>query len=121
LNVLVKCGDFSTAEIFFSKMKKSVSNYGILMNGYNKANNLMKTLDLFNQMKIDGIEGDVIIYSHIIKALSQIGDFSIAESIVKQIPNSFLIDSQIRNALIDMWVSSNSFLPHFFQFKKKSI
>ncbi|CAF3916300.1 unnamed protein product [Rotaria sp. Silwood1] len=102
-DALIKCGDCSMAEILFSKMEKSVINYGNLMSGFIKGNNPKKILDLFNQMKIDGIEPDLIIYFYIIKSLSQIGDYSISQSIIKQIPNYFLINDRIESSLIDMW------------------
>jgi pentatricopeptide repeat protein len=105
LDALIKCGDCSTAEILYSKMPKSVANYGNLMNGFNKENNPLKTLNLFNQMKKDGIEQNIIIYLSVIKALSQFGDYDTSQSIIKQIPNSFLSNNQIQTALIDMWVS----------------
>ncbi|CAF4062496.1 unnamed protein product, partial [Rotaria magnacalcarata] len=89
LDAFIKCGDSSSGEILFSKMKKSVENYGNLMSGFNKENNPEKTLDLFNKMKND--------------ALSRIGDYSISESMIKQMPDSFCHDNQIQTALIDMW------------------
>jgi pentatricopeptide repeat protein len=104
-DALIKCGDCSNAENLFSKTQKSVMDYGNLMNGFNKENNPSKTLNLFNQMKIDGVEADLIIYLSVLKALSEIGDYSQSESIDKQIPHSFLVDNQIQNVLIDMWVS----------------
>ncbi|CAF5034601.1 unnamed protein product, partial [Rotaria sp. Silwood1] len=103
LDALIQCGDCSNAEIFFSKMKKSVIGYGNLMNGFLKANNPVKVLSLFDQMKINGIEPDLIIYFYIIKALSQIGDYSLAQLIVEKIPNCFLVNDRVQNALIDMW------------------
>ncbi|CAF1298068.1 unnamed protein product [Rotaria sordida] len=90
LDALIQCGDCLNAEILFSKMKKSVIGYGNLMNGFLKSDNPAKVLSLFNQMKIDNIEPDLIIYFYIIKALSQIGDYSLAQSIVEKIPNYFL-------------------------------
>ncbi|CAF0982048.1 unnamed protein product [Adineta ricciae] len=103
VDALIRCEDCSSAENVYSTMKKSVINYGNLMNGFNKENNPSKTLDLFNQMKVNHIEGNVIIYFCLIKALAQIGDYSISDAFIKQIPQSYLSDSQIRNALIDMW------------------
>ncbi|UJR30205.1 hypothetical protein I4U23_017743 [Adineta vaga] len=103
LDALIKCGDCSSAEILFSKTKKTVINYGNLMNGFNNENNPSKTLDLFNQMKKDRIQENIIIYFCLIKALAQIGDYSISQSFIKHIPHSFLSDQQIQNALIDMW------------------
>ncbi|CAF3995399.1 unnamed protein product, partial [Rotaria sp. Silwood1] len=84
-------------------MNKSIENYGNLMSGFNKENNPEKTLDLFNKMKNDGIQANVVIYLCLIKALSRIGDYSLSISMIKQIPDSFLHDNQIKTALIDMW------------------
>ncbi|CAF4247198.1 unnamed protein product, partial [Rotaria sordida] len=107
-DALIKCGDFSSVKIIFSNMEKSVITYSIMMNGYIKENNPKQVLDLFNQMKIDGIEADLIIYLHIIKALSDIGDYSLSLSFIKQIPHSIAVDNRIHNALIDMWVISKN-------------
>jgi pentatricopeptide repeat protein len=107
VNALIKCGDCPSAENLYRKMEKSVIGYGNLMNGYVKENNPSKTLHLFNQMKIDGIEPNLIIYLSVIKALAQIGDYSMSLSIVEQIPKCLLDDIQIQTTLIDMWVNSN--------------
>ncbi|CAF1451052.1 unnamed protein product [Rotaria sordida] len=109
LDALIKCGDFSSAQIIFSNMEKSVITYSIMMNGYIKENNPKQVLDLFNQMKIDGIEADLIIYLYIIKALSDIGDYSLSLSFIKQIPHSIAVDNRIHNALIDMWGKTGDF------------
>jgi hypothetical protein len=47
----------------------------------------------------------MITYLCVIKALSQIGDYSISQSTIEQIPNDFLDDYRVQTALIDMWVS----------------
>jgi pentatricopeptide repeat protein len=117
LDALIKCGDCSNAEILHSKMEKSVTSYGNLMSGFNKANNPENTLNLLNQMKIDRIEPNLIIYLCVIKALSKIGDYLLSESTIEQIPNSILVDHRIQNALIDMWVGSYKFYS-FFSFTK---
>jgi pentatricopeptide repeat protein len=115
IDALMKCGDVKHAQsLFNTSSKKILAMYGAMMNGFNITNYPEKTLNLFNQMKIDGIESDYIIYVCVIKALSEIGDYSIAQSIVKQIPNDFLVNRRVQNALIDMWVSTNRF--HFFFF-----
>ena len=49
------------------------------MNGFNKENNPYKTLSLFNQMKENNIQANIIIYLCLIKALSQIGDYYISK------------------------------------------
>ncbi|CAF1356880.1 unnamed protein product [Rotaria magnacalcarata] len=58
---------------------------------------------LLNQMKLDDIQSSIPIYLSAIKAVSQIGDYSKAQSIAKQIPDSSLVENQIRGALIDLW------------------
>ncbi|CAF3612580.1 unnamed protein product [Rotaria sordida] len=79
LDALIKCSDCSNAEIVFTKITKSIIHYGSLMNGFNKENNPLKTLHLFNQMKLDGFVLDLIIYLCVLKALSKIGDESICQ------------------------------------------
>jgi pentatricopeptide repeat protein len=114
-DAFIKCGDISSAEILFAKMEKNVINYGNLMNAFNKEDQPEKTLNLFNQMKISGIEADTIIYLCVIKALSKFGDYDTSQSVIEQIPNSFLGNDQIETALIHMWVSSNRiYLKRFF-------
>ncbi|CAF1033488.1 unnamed protein product, partial [Rotaria magnacalcarata] len=54
-------------------------------------------------MKLDDIQSNIPIYLSAIKAVSQIGDYSKAQSIAKQIPDSLLVENQIRGALIDLW------------------
>jgi hypothetical protein len=55
-------------------------------------------------MKNENIQINKIISVLAINASSQIGDFSICQSIVQQIPNNFLSSRFIENSLIDMWV-----------------
>lgn len=103
-DALIKCGDYSSAEGLHSGINKSVESYGNLMSGFNKANNPPKTLDLFDQMKNDGIEATVITYLCVIRALSPIGDRDLCQSIIKQIPSFFLSNDQIQISLLDVWV-----------------
>jgi pentatricopeptide repeat protein len=117
IDALIKCGDTKHAQSLFNiSTNKILSTYNTMMNGFNKENNPSKTLDLFNQMKIDGIQPNFITYTCVIAALSQIGVYTISQSIVEQIPDSFFVDNQIHNALIDMWVSMKK-LFLFFSFQ----
>jgi pentatricopeptide repeat protein len=105
IDALMKCGDVAHAQsLFDTSQKKVIPIYGAMMSGFNKENYPSKTLDLFNQMKLDQMKANIVIYLNVIKALSQIGDYSISQSIVRQIPDSFLDDNRIQNTLIDMWV-----------------
>ena len=120
LNALIKCGDCSSAEILFATMKKSVESYGNLMSGFNQENTPLKTINLFNQMKRNGIERNMIIYLCVIKALAQLGDYETSQSIVEEIPDSYLLNDRIQTALVDMWVSSALIFYQSFFFSKKS-
>jgi pentatricopeptide repeat protein len=106
LDALMKCEDVEYAESLFMKStNKVLPMYGVMMNGHNKDNNPFKSLHLFSQLKKDGFEGDIVIYLRVIKSLSQIGDYSLGQSFVKQLPDCFRVNNHIENALIDMWVS----------------
>lgn len=121
LDALIKCGDTSSAHLLFSQMRKCSVNYGMLMSGLNEENNFDKTLDLYREMKKDGVEADSLNYLHVIKALARIGDYSLSDSVVKQIPSSVLLDYQIQTALIDMWVRSKNDLASSSSFKNISV
>jgi pentatricopeptide repeat protein len=118
LDAFIKCGDISSAETLFAKMEKNVINYGNLMNAFNKEDQPEKTLNLFNQMKTSGIEASNVIYLCVIKALSKFGDYDTSQSVIEQIPNSFLCNDQIQTTLIHMWVRSNRiYLEKIFSLK----
>ncbi|CAF1163262.1 unnamed protein product [Adineta steineri] len=107
LDALMKCGDVKHAKSLFDKTtNKILPMYGAMMNGFNLENNPEETLNLFNKMKVDNIEGSIVVFLCVIKALSQIGDYSLCQSIIKQIPNSFFVNTEIQYALIDMWGKS---------------
>ena len=103
-DAFIRCGDCSSAEILHSKMTKTVDNYGRLMDGFNKENRPLRTLNLFNQMRNEKIQEDITVHLYVIKALSQVGHFDLAESVVKDIPESFLLENHIQTSLIDLWV-----------------
>ncbi|CAF1606549.1 unnamed protein product, partial [Rotaria magnacalcarata] len=118
LDALMKCGDVADAEsLFYTLKEKVLPMYGAMMKGYVENNLAQKTIELFNelknpagmntvllnQMKLDDIQSSIPIYLIAIKAVAQIGDYSKAQSIVKQIPDCLLVENQIRSALIDLW------------------
>ncbi|CAF1112657.1 unnamed protein product [Adineta steineri] len=73
LDALIKCADLVYAQSLFDTLiKKDSGMYAVLMNGYNKENNPMKTL-----------------------ALSQISNYELSQSIMKQISIDSLTDNHI--------------------------
>ncbi|CAF4907488.1 unnamed protein product, partial [Rotaria sp. Silwood1] len=96
-DAFVKCDDLLSAEQIFPKIKRNAISYGNLMNAFNKNEQPEKTLDLYEKMKIDRIEADIICWILLINASSNIGMGALSQSIFEQIPKSFLNNSYIKN------------------------
>jgi pentatricopeptide repeat protein len=111
LNMFTKCSDIENAEKLFIQLNKNSISYGCMMTMYNTQNEPEKTLSLYEQMKRDKIEADYLIWVLIINALSELSDLSTCELITSELPNQFFDNSQIQNALINMWVSDK--IDHF--------
>lgn len=105
LDMFVKCGDRANAENVFSQIKRDAADYGQMMKYFNQNKMPLKTLDLFQKMKNEGVEADLISYLLLIDAYSQIRLQSKCRSMVKEIPTSMLQNIRCQTALIDMWVS----------------
>jgi pentatricopeptide repeat protein len=105
LNMFTKFDDQKSAESLFAQLDRNIFCYGSMMKMYNVQREFEKTFVLFKQMKNEKIEPDEIIFTLLIDACSQAGDFDLCRSTIRQIPSKSLIDPWIQNALVDMWVS----------------
>jgi pentatricopeptide repeat protein len=103
-DMFIKCGDISSAESLFAKMKCIVIDYGQMMKCFNDHSMPMKTLNLYEKMRSEGIEADSITFLLLADACAQISIESRCRSIVQQIPHAKLTDVQLQTALIHMWV-----------------
>jgi pentatricopeptide repeat protein len=74
------------------------------MKFYNIKDQPEKTLELFQRMKQENLIPDEISYVLLIDALSAIGDLSLCQSLLCEIPKNFLINPWIQVGLIDLWV-----------------
>ncbi|CAF1236736.1 unnamed protein product [Adineta ricciae] len=101
--MFIKCGDISNAEKLFDMLEHVVIDYGQMMKCYNDHRLPMKTIDLYEKMKKEGIQPDKIIFVLLIDACAQIGIESRCRTIVKQIPSSMFNDLQFQTTLIHMW------------------
>ena len=109
LNMFARNGDVVKAEeLFHSIQPKDVVTFGAMMKGYIWNDSPLRALALFDHMKKSNIELDVVIYILAIHACSQIGMIDYSRLIVAQIPEQFLENQVVRNALIDMWASRTS-------------
>ena len=104
LNMFISCGHLSNAEQLFMTMKPDVVDYGQMMKFYNNQNMPMKTINLYEKMKNEGIQGDSVTFILLVDACAQIGIKSRCRSIVSQIPPKFLTNLKLQSALIHMWV-----------------
>jgi pentatricopeptide repeat protein len=106
IHMLMKFGDVQEAERLFSQIKKrDAASYGVMMNGYNINSEPRKCLKLFEEAKQQKIKLDDRIYASLVGAYSKIGMISMCRNIVEQIPKDALNSHQVKNTLIDMWVS----------------
>ncbi len=106
LTMFIKCNDLKSAEALFDRIDRNVVFYGLMMKFYNTKELPEKTLELFQRMKQENINPDEISYVLFIDALSTIGDLSLSESLLCEMPKNFLRNSWIQVALIDLWVKS---------------
>ncbi len=104
-NMFCRCNDISNAEIIFNQIDRDVIAYGSLMKTYNDQDQSEKTLELFERMKQEKIEGNSIIFVLLINACANIHFLSLCQSIVKQIPHNLMNDRWIQTSLVDMWVN----------------
>ncbi|CAM4770605.1 unnamed protein product [Rotaria magnacalcarata] len=124
LDALAMCSDIKTAQSLFERSKiHTLSIYSVMMKGFivndmapkaidifnnihkdefQRENNQDKILNLSNKMKNEFSRSDITIYLCLIKALADIGIFSISQSMVQQIPSYYLSDYRIQNSLISM-------------------
>ncbi|UJR24021.1 hypothetical protein I4U23_026986 [Adineta vaga] len=102
-DMFVKCGDLEKAKNVFIKIKRVVMDYGQMMTCYNEHSMHMKTIDLYEKTKDEGIQANAIIFLLLIDACGQLGIESRCRSIVNQIPSRMLNDLKLQNALVHMW------------------
>ena len=108
LDMFIRCGDVTSAQNCFSKMKCNSNNYAQMMKYFNEAKLPMKTLNFYQKMKNEHIQGDLVTFLLLLGACSQLGIESICQSSVEQIPRPMLDNVQIQTALIDMWVRQSA-------------
>ena len=106
LHMLVTVNDADRAkEVFASISAKDSASYGAMIKGYYLNDNPTEALNLFWQMRRDGIEVDGMTYVTVVKTCSEIGMIEYSRSIAAEIPERFLSNQILRNTLIDMWAS----------------
>jgi pentatricopeptide repeat protein len=106
-NMFMKCDDLKSAESLFDRIDRigrNVVSYGLMMKFYNIKNQPEKTVELFQKMKEENLNPDEAIFVLVIDAFSTIGDLSLSQSLIDQIPEKFLSYPWIQAGLIHLWV-----------------
>jgi pentatricopeptide repeat protein len=103
--MFIKCDDVTDALLIFNRLKhRDAQAFGSLMKMFNRRQEPLKTLDLYQRMKKENIVATEMIFVLILDACAHIGHLSLAQSIANQIPKQFSSNRWINNASIDMWV-----------------
>jgi pentatricopeptide repeat protein len=79
----IASGDYAIAEEIFSQIKEpNIQNYVGLMNYYNQAKNWQRTLQLYDQMKMQRkIQIDVPTYLTVLSAIKEMNDIDKAKQV----------------------------------------
>ncbi|CAF1152655.1 unnamed protein product [Adineta ricciae] len=102
-DMFTKCGDISSAEQIFDRMKRTVVNYGQMMKCYNNHCMHVKTINLYEKMKNQNIAANLVIFLLLINACAERGLEPRCRLIASQIPSSMLSDLKLQTTLIHMW------------------
>ena len=118
LHMLMKFGQIQEAEHLFSQINQpTVQIYGVMMHGYNANNQPRSSWKIFQMIRRNKLVPNDAAFLALINAASQIGMQSFCRTVVGQLTPGFRNDLKIKNALIDMWVSSSpSAVPHSSQY-----
>lgn len=108
INMFAAFADLDKAEeLFGSLKKKDLVSYGAMIKAYCTNEQPMQALDLFWQMKRDGMQMNTVVYILAAKACAEMGMIHYARLVAAQIPRQCLNDPILQSALVDMWASGS--------------
>ncbi|CAF0935814.1 unnamed protein product [Rotaria sordida] len=83
----IASGDYTIAEEYFNQIKEpNVSNYVALMNYYNKLKNWERTIQLYDQMKMQRkIQSDIATYLAVLTAIKEMNNIDKAKQVKEDI------------------------------------
>jgi pentatricopeptide repeat protein len=108
LAILIKLGDRQDVESFFARIDRNAVSYGMMMHMYLDDNQPEKVFQLHERMNEEKIEPNDFNFCSMISACGMLGDPSLSESILAQIPTVLFMDPWIQNGLVNMWVSNRT-------------
>ncbi|XP_004308878.1 PREDICTED: pentatricopeptide repeat-containing protein At2g39620 [Fragaria vesca subsp. vesca] len=106
IGMYCKCGDISSAEFLFHKMKlmKDVVSWNVMISGYMEGGYATEAISVFHQMKLHNCQPNLVTFVSILPAVATLA--AIREGMAFHaciIQKGFLSNTLVRNSLIDMY------------------
>ncbi|CAL9231828.1 unnamed protein product [Arabidopsis halleri] len=100
-----KCGEVKLAETVFSKTQKDfVASWNVMISGYVSVGNWFKAVEVYDQMVSDGVKPDIVTFTSVLSACSQLAALEKGKQIHLSISESRLeTDELLMSALLDMY------------------
>ncbi|KAK4766970.1 hypothetical protein SAY86_014721 [Trapa natans] len=105
LTMYVKCGSIEFAETLFDSMpERGLISWNAMISGYAQNGLANKVLDLYQDMKSQGIHSDPVTLVCILSSCAHLGAHSIGRAVEREIElRGFGTNSFLNNALINMY------------------
>ncbi|CAA7037558.1 unnamed protein product [Microthlaspi erraticum] len=105
IDLYFKCGEVKLAETVFSKTQKDVAeSWNVMISGYVSVGNWFKAVEVYDQMVSVGVKPDVVTFTSVLPACSQLAALEKGKRIHLSISESRLeADELLMSALLDMY------------------
>ncbi|KAL1220849.1 Pentatricopeptide repeat-containing protein [Cardamine amara subsp. amara] len=105
IDLYFKCGEVKLAETVFAKTQKAVvESWNVMISGYIGVGNWFKAIEVYDQMVGVGVKPDVVTFTSVLPACSQLAVLEKGKQIHFSISESRLeTDELLMSALLDMY------------------
>ncbi|KAJ7541880.1 hypothetical protein O6H91_10G080800 [Diphasiastrum complanatum] len=105
VDMYAKCGCIEDArQVFDSMHERNVVSWTAIIAGYEQHGFSKESLDLYNQMKHEGVQPDIVTYVVLLRACARIAALELGKQLhMDVIENGFELDVILGNTLVDMY------------------
>ncbi|RID59666.1 LOW QUALITY PROTEIN: hypothetical protein BRARA_F02882 [Brassica rapa] len=105
IDLLLQCGEVKVAETIFAKTQKDVvESWNVMISGYVSVGNWFKAIEVYDQMVSVGVKPDVVTFTSVLSACSQLAVLEKGRWIhLSIIENRLETDELLMGALLDMY------------------
>ncbi|EOA19359.1 hypothetical protein CARUB_v10000365mg [Capsella rubella] len=105
IDLYFKCGEVKLAEAVFSKTQKDVvESWNVMVSGYVSVGNWFKAVEVYDEMVSIGVKPDVVTFTSVLHACSQLAALEKGKRIHLSISESGVeTDELLMSALLDMY------------------